>query len=85
MCIRDRWVDTSDVRRVMQGRGVRKRVDWRGNRVRLVPPASYERYVADADALWDYGYERAREAYALAAQGGRPPMRNSSRLNEATR
>lgn len=79
----DVWVDTSDVRRVMQGRGVRKRVDWRGNRVRLVAPASYEHYVADADALWNYGYERAREAYELAAQGRRPPMRNSTRLNEA--
>ena len=81
----DVWVDTSDVRRVMQGRGVRKRVDWRGNRVRLAAPVSYERYVADADALWNYGYERAREAYALAAQGRRSPMRNSSRLNEAAR
>jgi len=81
----DVWVDTSDVRRASRGCGVRKRVDWRRNRVTLVAPSSYERYVADVDALWRYGYERAREAYTLAAQGRRPPMRNSSRLNEAAR
>lgn len=81
----DVWVDTSDVRRAMSGRGVRKRVDWRRNRVALVAPASYERYVADVDALWNYGYQRAQEAYALAAQGRRPAMRNSTRLNEARR
>ena len=81
----DVWVDTSDVRRALQGCGVRKRVDWRRNRVRLVAPSSYERYVADVDALWNYGYERAREAYTLAEQGRRPPMRNSTRLNEAAR
>ncbi len=81
----DVWIDTSDVRRAMRGRGVQKRLDWRRNRMRLVAPASYERYVADVDASWNYGYERAREAYALAAQGRRPAMRNSSRRNEAAR
>lgn len=81
----DVWVDTSDVRRALQGCGVRKRVDWRRNRVRLVAPASYERYVADVGALWNYGYQRAKEAYALAAQGRRPAIRNSTRLNEAAR
>lgn len=79
----DVWVDTTDVGEVLRGNGIQKRVDWRRNRVKLVAPASYEQYVADVDAQWRYGYERAAEGYALAAQGRRVAMRNASKYNEA--
>lgn len=79
----DVWVDTSDVRRAMRGGGVQKRLDWRRNRIRLVPPVSYARYLTDVEALWNFGYQRGQEAYALAAQGRQPEMRNSTRHNKA--
>ncbi|MYM87826.1 hypothetical protein GTP91_11615 [Rugamonas sp. FT82W] len=80
----DVWIDTSDVSQALRGTGVQKRIAWRANRVQLVAPATYERYVADVDAQWQYGYRRAREAYALAAQGSSPAMRNTTRHNKAT-
>jgi hypothetical protein len=79
----DVWVDTSDVRQAMRGGGVQKRLDWRSNRIRLVPPVSYARYLADVESLWRFGYQRGQEAYALAAQGRHPAMRNSTRHNQA--
>jgi predicted acylesterase/phospholipase RssA len=79
----DVWIDTSDIGQVLRHNGVQKRIDWRGNRVRLVAPASYAQHVAEIDAQWNYGYARAREAYALAAQGRRTPMRMSTRHNQA--
>lgn len=79
----DVWVDTSDVRRAMRGGGVQKRLDWRRNRIRLIPPVSYARYLADVEALWSFGYQRGQEAYALAAEGRQPVMRNSTRHNKA--
>ena len=81
----DVWIDTTDVGDVLRGNGIQKRVDWRRNRVKLVAPASYEQYVADVDAQWRYGYDRAREAYSLAAQGQRVTMRKASKHNEALR
>lgn len=79
----DVWVDTTDVGDALRTNGIQKRVDWRRNRVKLVAPASYEQYVADVDAQWRYGYERAQEAYALAAQGQRVTMRKVSKHNKA--
>lgn len=81
----DVWVDTSDVSQALRGSGVRKRIDWRRNRLVLEAPASYEQYVADVEAQWRYGYQRAQEAYALSAQGGRFRMRNADQYNEALR
>lgn len=81
----DVWVDTSDVSQALRGSGVQKRIDWRRNRLVLEAPATYEQYVADVEAQWRYGYQRAREAYALADQGGSFHMRNADRYNEALR
>ncbi|MNU07194.1 hypothetical protein D3C72_2526810 [compost metagenome] len=58
-------------------------MDWLRNRVRLVAPTSYARYLEEVDAQWQYGYQRAAEAYELAAQGRRPPMRRATRHNKA--
>ncbi|KQX01117.1 hypothetical protein ASC94_00210 [Massilia sp. Root418] len=79
----DVWVDTSDVGIALRGNGIRKRVDWLRNRVQLVAPPSYPDYVAQVEAQWQYGYQRASEAYALAAQGRRPAMRRATRYNRA--
>jgi len=80
----DAWIDTSDVSQALRGTGIQKRIAWRANRVQLVAPSSYERYVADVETQWQYGYQRAQEAYALAAQGHRAAMRNATRHNKAT-
>lgn len=80
----DVWIDTSDVSQALRGTGIQKRIAWRANRVQLVAPATYERYVADVETQWQYGYQRAQEAYALAAQGRHPAMRNATRHNKAT-
>ncbi|MYN19492.1 hypothetical protein GTP81_22370 [Rugamonas sp. FT107W] len=80
----DVWIDTSDVSQALRGTGIQKRIAWRGNRVQLVAPATYQRYVADVETQWRYGYRRAQEAYALAAQGRSPAMRNATRHNKAT-
>lgn len=79
----DVWVDTSDVGIVLRANGIQKRVDWRRNRVQLVAPPTYAQYLAEVEAQWQYGYQRAAEAYALAAQGRRPAMRHSTRHNRA--
>ncbi|MES2161609.1 MAG: hypothetical protein V4476_10675 [Pseudomonadota bacterium] len=79
----DVWIDTSDVSEALRGTGVQKRIAWRHNRVQLVAPASYEQYVADVETQWLYGYRRAQEAYALAAQGRRTAMRNEDKHNKA--
>ncbi|NGZ84566.1 patatin-like phospholipase family protein [Duganella aceris] len=79
----DVWVDTSDVSQALRGSGVQKRIDWRRNRIALAAPASYPRYVADVEAQWQYGYQRAQEAYTLAAQGGTFRMRNADQYNKA--
>lgn len=79
----DVWVDTSDVEQALHRNGVQQRIDWLGNRIRLVAPPSYQQYVADVEAQWRYGYARAAEGYALAAQGSRPSMRNGTRHNMA--
>jgi predicted acylesterase/phospholipase RssA len=81
----DVWIDTTDVSQALRGSGVQKRIDWRRNRITLAAPSSYARYVADVEAQWRYGYQRAQEAYALAARGGGFRMRNADRYNEALR
>ncbi|WP_028102588.1 patatin-like phospholipase family protein [Pseudoduganella violaceinigra] len=58
------WVDTSDISSALRGSGMRKRIDWRGNRIRLEMPRSFDEYAMDVEAQWQYGYQRGMEAYA---------------------
>ena len=69
------WVDTSDVASALRGNGMRKRIDWLANRIRLEMARSFEEYVGEVEAQWQYGYQRGIEAYA------RPGLR----LRRATR
>lgn len=57
------WIDTSDAPSALRGTGIRKRIDWRCNTIRLIAPSSYDQYAADIDTQWRYGYERAQKAY----------------------
>ena len=58
------WVDTSDISSALRGSGMQKRIDWRGNRIRLQMPSTYDEYGRDVEAQWQYGYQRGLEAYA---------------------
>lgn len=58
----DAWFDTRDYAAALRGQGVGKRVDWRRNRVVLVPAASQAEHAAQVGAQWDYGYRRGMAA-----------------------
>jgi hypothetical protein len=78
----DAWIDTSDVERALHAHGVQKQLSWLQNRIRLVMPGDYANYVTDVSAQWQYGYERAMEALAMAADGDRQRhMRNANKHN----
>lgn len=72
------WVDTSDISSALRGNGVRKRIDWLGNRLRLEGAATFADYVREVEAQWQYGYQRGMEAYAR-------PASQALRLRHATR
>jgi hypothetical protein len=74
----DTWIDTSDVEQALRGRGVRKVLSWRENRIRLVLTGDHARYAADVEAQWQYGYRRAMEAFRQPAKRA---MRNATRHN----
>ncbi|WP_082507454.1 MULTISPECIES: patatin-like phospholipase family protein [unclassified Duganella] len=75
------WVDTSDISRALRGSGMRKRIDWLGNRIRLEMPHSLAAYAQDVEAQWQYGYQRGIEAYA------RPGLRlrHETRFNRGSK
>lgn len=59
----DVWIDTRDMAHALRGHGLKKRVRWRENRFRLIAPASYDDYRAQAEAQWQYGYRKGHAAY----------------------
>jgi predicted acylesterase/phospholipase RssA len=61
----DQWVDTADMERMLNNPSVRKRIAWKRNRVELVPPATYQVYVAMIDAQWQFGYQRGLAGFAM--------------------
>lgn len=77
------WVDTSDISSALRGNGLRKRVDWLGNRLRLEGPATFADHVREVEAQWQYGYQRAMEAYARPAS---EPLRlrHANRFNRVS-
>lgn len=80
----DTWIDTSDISRVLRHSGVRKKIDWRQNRFRLVVPDSHAAYVRQIDAQWEYGYRRALEAFSLTEANDKRHMRHITKHNQAT-
>lgn len=77
----DKWIDTSDISQTLKHAGVRKMIDWRGNRVRLVAPANYDEYVRQIDAQWEYGYRRALEAFSHTETNDKRHMRYITKHN----
>jgi len=76
----DVWVDTSDIEEALKNQQVQKKIDWRNNCISLRPPDSYEAHVCHMNQQWEYGYQRAMQAFE------RPPnhksqMRNINRYN----
>jgi hypothetical protein len=71
------WVDTSDISSALRGSGMRKRIDWFGNRIRLEMPHTFAEYGKDVEAQWQYGYQRGMEAYASPGQR----LRYATRFN----
>ncbi len=59
----DAWIDTSDMDRALRSNGVRKRLAWRENRIRLTPAPDYAAYAAGIDAQWQFGYRCAMKAF----------------------
>ncbi|MES2257624.1 MAG: patatin-like phospholipase family protein [Pseudomonadota bacterium] len=66
----DVWIDTADIGMALRGNGMQKKIAWRENRIRLVGVPDHASYVAEVDAQWRYGYQRAQQAYAREAQSG---------------
>ncbi len=77
----DVWIDTSDIERALAKPYLRKVLAWRENRVRLEPPPSYAVFVQHMHEHWDFGYARAREAFARDNPSGQHGMRLVNRYN----
>jgi predicted acylesterase/phospholipase RssA len=80
----DVWIDSSDVEKVLRASGMQQKLVWRENRIRLVMPAEYRTFVAQVETQWQYGYQRAREAFARAGAGEQARMRHATRHNRPT-
>lgn len=66
----DWWIDTTDMSRALRGIGIGKRISWRANRIRLVPPATLEAHAAQVEAQWQYGYRQGLAAFGQARDRG---------------
>ena len=78
------WIDSSDVEQALGRQGMQKKLHWSENRIRLVMPASHALYLAAVENQWQYGYRRAREAFAKAAANQQQTMRHATRHNIGT-
>jgi hypothetical protein len=72
----DVWIDTSDIEHALAKPYLRKVLAWRENRVRLEAPPSYPVFVQHMEDHWNFGYARAREAFAR----DNPSMQHGMRL-----
>lgn len=77
----DVWIDTSDIEQALARPYLRKVLAWRENRVRLEAPPSYDTFVQHMDAHWNFGYARAREAFARDKPDTQHGMRLVNRYN----
>lgn len=65
----DVWIDSTDMARALPTQQtLRKQMQWWRNRLALRPAPSYVQYVSHMQQQWDYGYQRARQAFADAAR-----------------
>ena len=77
----DVWIDASDIEQALAKPYLRKILAWRENRVRLEAPPSYGMFVQHMQEHWDYGYARAREAFARNDPSSQNGIRLVNRYN----
>ncbi|MET3119813.1 hypothetical protein AAKU64_004060 [Undibacterium sp. GrIS 1.8] len=77
----DTWIDSSDISIALAREQVQKKLAFRRNRVSLIMPDSYDTYVQYIEAQWQYGYQRAKEAFAKTSANSKEPIRNANRYN----
>lgn len=77
----DVWIDTSDIEQALAKPYLRKVLAWRENRVRLEAPPSYAVFVQHMQEHWNWGYARAREAFARDNPSTQQGMRFVNRYN----
>ncbi len=75
------WIDTSDIGSALHKCGMQKKISWLKNRFCLLMPAHYEIYQAQIEKQWQYGYQRAMEAFAKPDANHKQHMRNATRHN----
>lgn len=75
-------VDTSDLSLALARQSVRKKLDWRRNRVGLAMPGKYDTFVRHMDDQWQYGYQRGIEACNRTAPYDESSMRRVGRHNK---
>ncbi|WP_294771857.1 patatin-like phospholipase family protein [uncultured Rhodoferax sp.] len=76
------WIDTSDITKALPTQTLHKTLAWRSNRIRLRAPASHAEFAQHMQDQWDYGYQRAMEAFTRRPRGAQTGMRNSNRYNQ---
>lgn len=77
----DVWIDTSDIEQALAKPFLRKILAWRENRVRLEPAPNYPAFVQHMEEHWNFGYARAREAFARDNPSTQHGMRLVNRYN----
>ena len=76
-------IDTSDLETALPRESIGNRVNWRRNRIELAVPPDYATYVRHIEAQWQYGYQRAIEAFDAESRGAQVTMREATRHNAA--
>ncbi|MGQ0710218.1 MAG: patatin-like phospholipase family protein [Rhodoferax sp.] len=80
----DVWIDTSDIGAALPTQGLRKTIGWRKNRVGLSAAPSYAEFAHNVQAQWDYGYQRAMQAYGRRLRPTRTGLWGSSGHHKET-
>lgn len=62
MCEVDKWIDTRNVSKDLNGHYCRKNIDWLRLQVSISLPESYGQFAEDMNAQWDYGYKCVTKA-----------------------
>lgn len=55
------WVDTSDIKKVLNGHYCKKKLNWLRFCIEMKLPNSYQQFCEDMHLQWQYGYDKMRE------------------------
>lgn len=59
----NQWIDTRNATKVLDGYYCKKSIDLLRLQISISLPGSYDQYIKNMDALWNYGYECVTKAY----------------------